>query len=41
LRWIENGHIKAYKHPGRGDNKVNEKIFLIFSKNTRCPSLKN
>ncbi len=30
LRWIENGHLKAYRLPGRGDNRVEISDFINF-----------
>lgn len=30
IRWIERGHLKAYKLPGRGDNRVKPEDFVAF-----------
>ncbi|NOY73316.1 MAG: response regulator [Gammaproteobacteria bacterium] len=30
IRWIERGKLKAYQLPGRGDNRVRLKDFLVF-----------
>lgn len=30
IRWIEKGYIKAYKLPGRGDNRVKVEDFVSF-----------
>ena len=30
IRWIEEGHLKAYKLPGRGDKRVEVPDFLAF-----------
>lgn len=32
IRWIKNGHLKAYQLPGRGDNRVEYDDFLEFLK---------
>ena len=30
IRWIERGHLKSYKLPGRGDNRVKNEDFVEF-----------
>lgn len=30
IRWIERGHLKSYKLPGRGDNRVQLEDFVDF-----------
>jgi excisionase family DNA binding protein len=37
IRWIEKGHLKAYKLPGRGDNRVKVTDFLKFLKKHDMP----
>ena len=37
IRWIERGHLKAYKLPGRGDNRVKVEDFLDFLKANEMP----
>lgn len=37
IRWIERGHLAAYKLPGRGDNRVQMDNFLTFLKENKMP----
>jgi two-component system, OmpR family, response regulator VicR len=37
LRWIENGHLKAYKHPGGGNNRIALPDFIAFLKQNDMP----
>ena len=37
IRWIERGHLKAYKLPGRGDNRVPLQEFLGFLRTHGIP----
>lgn len=37
IRWIERGHLHAYKLPGRGDNRVPLESFLRFLKENHMP----
>lgn len=37
IRWIERGHLKAYKLPGRGDNRVQLEDFLEFLEQNQMP----
>lgn len=37
IRWIAKGHLKSYKLPGRGDNRVEVVHFLSFLKENRIP----
>jgi len=37
IRWIERGHIKAYKLPGRGDNRVQVEDFVAFLEGNNMP----
>jgi excisionase family DNA binding protein len=37
IRWIERGHLKAYKLPGRGDNRIQMDDFLVFLEENRMP----
>jgi excisionase family DNA binding protein len=37
IRWIERGSLKAYKLPGRGNNRIEEKEFLRFLKENNMP----
>ena len=37
IRWIERGHLKAYKLPGRGDNRIRVEDFTRFLKETGIP----
>lgn len=30
IRWIERGHLKGYKLPGRGNNRVEKRTFINF-----------
>ena len=37
IRWVERGQLKAYKLPGRGDNRVQLRDFLAFLKAHKMP----
>ena len=37
IRWIERGKLKAYKLPGRGDNRIEEKDFIVFLEENGMP----
>lgn len=37
IRWIDNGRLKGYKLPGRGDNRVKVTDFIIFLKTNNLP----
>jgi excisionase family DNA binding protein len=37
IRWIEKGHLKSYKLPGRGDNRVRADDFLEFLREHQMP----
>ncbi len=37
IRWIERGHLKAYKLPGRGDNRIQMDDFLSFLDQNQMP----
>lgn len=37
IRWIGKGHLKSYKLPGRGDNRVEVVHFLEFLKQNKIP----
>ncbi len=37
IRWIERGHLNAYKLPGRGDNRVPMDDFLDFLERNNMP----
>lgn len=37
IRWIERGHLKAYKLPGRGDNRIQMDDFLEFLDQNQMP----
>jgi len=37
IRWIERGHIKSFKLPGRGDNRVTIEAFLDFLREHQMP----
>jgi len=37
IRWIEKGHLKAYKLPGRGNNRVQFEDFISFLKQHDMP----
>ncbi|MFH1571180.1 MAG: response regulator [Gemmatimonadota bacterium] len=37
IRWIERGHLRAYKLPGRGDNRVTVEDFLDFLRRNQMP----
>ena len=37
IRWIERGKLKAYKLPGRGDNRIEENDFLAFLETNGMP----
>ncbi len=37
IRWIEKGHLKAYKLPGRGDNRIRIEDFKRFLLDTGIP----
>jgi excisionase family DNA binding protein len=37
IRWIERGSLKAYKLPGRGNNRIEEQEFLRFLKENNMP----
>ncbi len=37
IRWIERGHLKSYKLPGRGDNRVQVPDFIDFLNQNGMP----
>lgn len=37
IRWIERGHLEAYKLPGRGDNRVPVAGFVRFLQSNEMP----
>jgi len=37
IRWIERGHLKSYKLPGRGDNRVCKDDFIAFLQENGMP----
>lgn len=37
IRWIERGHLDAYKLPGRGDNRIPVESFIGFLKDNNIP----
>lgn len=37
IRWIERGHLEAYKLPGRGDNRIPLSGFIAFLQNNQMP----
>ena len=37
IRWIERGHLNAYKLPGRGDNRVPVADFIRFLESNQMP----
>jgi len=37
IRWIERGHLKSYKLPGRGDNRIQASDFVEFLKENQMP----
>jgi excisionase family DNA binding protein len=37
IRWIERGHLEAYKLPGRGDNRIPLTGFIAFLQNNQMP----
>lgn len=37
IRWIERGHLDAYKLPGRGDNRIPVESFIGFLKGNNIP----
>lgn len=37
IRWIERGHLDAYKLPGRGDNRIPIDSFVEFLQNNNMP----
>jgi len=37
IRWIERGHLKSFKLPGRGDNRVTVENFLAFLRANDMP----
>lgn len=37
IRWIDKGHLKSYKLPGRGDNRVEVEHFLEFLQQNNIP----
>lgn len=37
IRWIERGHLDAYKLPGRGDNRVPIESFISFLNKNNIP----
>ncbi len=37
IRWIEKGNLKAYKLPGRGNNRIEEQDFIDFLKRNDLP----
>ena len=37
IRWIDNGSLKGYKLPGRGNNRVKVEDFLLFLNENNMP----
>ncbi|MCD8522067.1 MAG: helix-turn-helix domain-containing protein [Saccharospirillaceae bacterium] len=37
IRWIERGHLDAYKLPGRGDNRIPVSSFITFLQDNNMP----
>jgi len=37
IRWIERGHLEAYKLPGRGDNRIPVAGFISFLQRNNMP----
>ena len=37
IRWIDKGSLKAYKLPGRGNNRIEEQDFVDFLKTHGLP----
>ena len=37
IRWIERGHLDAYKLPGRGDNRIPVDTFVDFLRQNDMP----
>ena len=37
IRWIDKGHLKAFKLPGRGNNRIQVQDFLSFLQNNHMP----
>lgn len=37
IRWIERGHLDAYKLPGRGDNRIPVETFVDFLRQNDMP----
>ncbi len=37
IRWIERGHLEAYKLPGRGDNRIPLPGFISFLQSNQMP----
>lgn len=37
IRWIERGHLEAYKLPGRGDNRIPVESFIAFLHSNQMP----
>lgn len=37
IRWIERGHLEAYKLPGRGDNRIPIESFIAFLQSNQMP----
>lgn len=37
IRWIERGHLDAYKLPGRGDNRIPVESFVDFLNHNNMP----
>ncbi|MFC1583925.1 response regulator [Fibrobacterota bacterium] len=37
VRWIERGHLKSHKLPGRGDNRIQIQDFITFLKENDMP----
>lgn len=37
IRWIERGHLEAYKLPGRGDNRIPVESFINFLQDNNMP----
>ena len=37
IRWIERGHLKSFKLPGRGDNRVTARDFVRFLTENNMP----
>lgn len=37
IRWIERGHLQAYKLPGRGDNRIPIESFIEFLQDNNMP----